>query len=237
MRTAMSMPTDPDSLLFLLQSGDALFPTGAYAHSFGLEGLTEFGVVRDAESLGAYLSQSLIPSVFAADVPLLAAAHAAAGAGEVARLCELDEMAGALKGTRELREASRRTGSQRLAVVEALTPSPLWPVLTAARAAGRWQGHAPVAFGVVCAVRGVAVVDAATAYTYQAAAGAVSAALKLLRLGQNAGQRVLQAALPAIAAGVPAAVARPAEEAGWFAPLVDVASARHETAYTRLFIS
>ena len=57
------------------------------------------------------------------------------------------------------------------------------------------------------------------------------------RLGQNAGQRVLQATLPAIAAGVPAAVARPAEEAGWFSPLVDVASARHETAYTRLFIS
>lgn len=237
MRTATPMPTDPDSLLFLLQSGDALFPTGAYAHSFGLEGLTEFGVVRDAESLGRYLTESLIPSAFAADVPLLAAAHAAAGAGDVARLRELDEWAGALKGTRELREASRRTGSQRLAVVEALTPSPLWPGLVEVRAADRWQGHAPVAFGVVCAVRGVAVVEAATAYTYQAAAGAVSAALKLLRLGQNAGQRVLQATLPAIAAGVPAAVARPAEEAGWFSPLVDVASARHETAYTRLFIS
>ena len=39
----------------LLQTSDALFPTGAYAHSLGFEESVRLGIVRDEDSLRAFL--------------------------------------------------------------------------------------------------------------------------------------------------------------------------------------
>ncbi|MGH9455741.1 MAG: urease accessory protein UreF, partial [Terriglobia bacterium] len=43
------------SFLSLLQFADGLFPTGAYAHSFGLETCVQSGAVRDGAGVEAFL--------------------------------------------------------------------------------------------------------------------------------------------------------------------------------------
>ncbi|HXG46137.1 MAG TPA: urease accessory UreF family protein, partial [Methylomirabilota bacterium] len=78
---------------------------------------------------------------------------------------------------------------------------------------------------------------ALTAYFYQTLAALLSAALKLLRLGQVGAQSLLTECLAEAGAAVAEASTVPEPDAGWFNPLLEIASARHETAYTRIFIS
>jgi urease accessory protein len=44
----------------LLQTTDSMFPTGAYAHSFGLEGAVQDGLVSDTASLDDFLTNQIV---------------------------------------------------------------------------------------------------------------------------------------------------------------------------------
>jgi len=72
---------------------------------------------------------------------------------------------------------------------------------------------------------------------YASIASLVSAAMKVLRLGQNASQTLLTETLAAAPAVIAVAEKIPVEEIGWFNPWLDIAAARHETADSRMFIS
>src|SRR4051812_7062460 len=58
----------------LLQASDSFFPTGSYAHSFGLEGLVQEGTVRDRATLRGFVFRSALPALQRTDLP--SAAHA-----------------------------------------------------------------------------------------------------------------------------------------------------------------
>ncbi len=69
------------------------------------------------------------------------------------------------------------------------------------------------------------------------ASNRVAAAVKLIPLGQTAGQRLLLGLGAMISAAVRARCALADEDLGRTAPGLGIASARHETQYTRLFRS
>jgi urease accessory protein len=95
----------------------------------------------------------------------------------------------------------------------------------------------PAAYAL--AARGFAVpADAAlTAYVWSWLENQVLAAIKLVPLGQVAGQRLLTTLGARIPALVASAMALADDEVSTFAPGLALASARHETQYTRLFRS
>ena len=70
------MPIDPT--LWLLQSNDSSYPSGAYAHSFGLEELAETGVVSKPADLERFLERQVLPALLTFDLPFFARAHRAA---------------------------------------------------------------------------------------------------------------------------------------------------------------
>ena len=71
---------------------------------------------------------------------------------------------------------------------------------------------------------------------YQAVIGnLISCALRLIPLGQTAGQRILARLEPAIIAAAYEAIDRDPADIGTAAPLIEWNSMRHETQYTRLF--
>ncbi len=74
-------------------------------------------------------------------------------------------------------------------------------------------------------------------YAFAWAESLVSAAVRLVPLGQSAGQRLLADAGDAIPSAVASALALGDEELGAAAPGQAVASALHETLYSRLFRS
>ena len=234
----------PAWLPALLQTSDSLFPTGAYAHSGGLETLVEWGVVRDAPTLAEFLRGHVVPSLARFDLPYLRFAHAAALAGDIETLTALDREVGAAKLPRETRDASAHVGSQRLRTLLKIVPirpgasgRATATAFHECMARGEAAGHAAAVAGVQAAWLGVPAEAACAAYFYGSVSGYCSAALKLIRIGQEGCQAALADVSTLAEATVRASAEVAREDAGWFDPLWEIAAARHERAFARLFIS
>lgn len=229
--------TDVQWLLGLLQASDSLYPTGAYAHSFGLEGLVDAGVVKDRETLRRFVLLSVLPTLRNVELPLASHAWRAFGAEDWAKVGELCALAAALRAPRETRQASIAIGRQRAELLAHIQAAPLAQAYVARAAAAGWPHAAALSTALEARVHGAPLSAVLAATCYAAVAGVIAAAMKVLRLGQNAAQTLLTEALALCPAIVNAAAALPLDEIGWFNPWLDVASARHETAAARLFIS
>ena len=239
MNSAPATNTDAAWIVGLLQAGDSFYPTGGYAHSFGLEGLVELGVVRDRATLAEFFRLSVLPTLRQAELPLAAHAYAALDplASDWSRVAELCILAHALKSPRELRTATENIGRQRAELAVRLHGHPLAADYLARAAAGGWPFSAAVSAALEGRVLGAPRDAVLAGICYSTLSATLAAAMKLLRIGQNAGQAVLTEALSQTPALIAAAVNVPLDEIGWFNPWLDIASARHETADARMFIS
>ena len=79
--------------------------------------------------------------------------------------------------------------------------------------------------------------DAIAAYLWAWAENQVMAAVKVVPLGQSAGQRLLATLGERIPAVAERALLLPRAQWSNFSPALAIASSRHETQYTRLFRS
>ena len=226
-------------LVGLLQAGDSFYPTGGYAHSFGLEGLVQLGVVRDRGTLGDFLRLSVLPALRQAELPLAAHAYAALdpAAPDWVRVAELCVLSHALKSAREARTATGNIGRQRAELAARLHGHPLAAGYLARATAGGWPFSVAVSAALEGRILGAPREAVLAGMVYATLSATLAAAMKLLRLGQNGGQTLLTETLGHAPALIAAAVAVPIDEIGWFNPWLDIASARHETADARMFIS
>jgi urease accessory protein len=222
---------------FLLQTADALFPTGAYAHSLGFEEAVRLGMVADEQSLTKFLELHITPALQDLELPYLRFAMTAAADANVAQLCALDARISAWKVAREMREASLQIGGRRLQALRAISAHPLLDAYAEAFTEGDALGHHLTVSGLQAVLEHIPEDAALAAYGYQTYAAICAAALKLIRIGQEGCQRSLRSATR----NLPEVVERSRHvlepDAGTFAPLLDIASMRHERAYERLFIS
>lgn len=219
------------SLWRLLQTTDSLFPTGAFSHSGGLEGLTGEGVLTTAEDAERAIEEILRHSFARVDLPVCGLAHRAALAGDVAALVDLDRRVDSLKAPREVRESSRSLGRRRLKMVPSLEE------YRRLADEGGACGHQSVVTGMHGALEGIPREETLLAFAYGTAAGLAASAMKLLPLGQTRAQALLSRMGGAMAECVREADGRGPEDLGAFLPLLDIAAMRHEVARTRLFIS
>jgi urease accessory protein len=221
----------------LLQAGDSFYPTGSYAHSFGLEGLVQAGVVHDRATLKAFFELSTLPALRQTDLPLAAHAWRALGEGDWKKVGELCILSSAQKTSREARMASENIGRQRTELMATLHGHPLALEFTRLAAERGWPYSPPVAAALEGRVLGAPLGAVLGGVYYATVASLLSAAMKLLRLGQNASQSLLTETLAQAPALITAAEAVPVADIGWFNPWLDIAAARHETADSRMFIS
>ncbi|MFT3869589.1 MAG: urease accessory UreF family protein [Nibricoccus sp.] len=221
----------------LLQLGDTFYPTGAYAHSFGLEGLVAEGVVRDRESLRQFLSISVLPSLRQSELPLVVQAWRAFEAPDWAKIGELCILASALKTAREARFAAENIGRQRVELAAKLRGHPLAQGFLQRAEEDRWPFSPAMASALEARVLGAPMEAALASVYYATIAGLLAAAMKLLRLGQNGSQTLLTEMMGLAPEIFAAAQKVQFDEIGWFNPWLDIAAARHETAEARLFIS
>lgn len=236
--TNTEAPADPPAwICALLQAGDSFYPTGSYAHSFGLEGLVQEGVVRDRDGLRQFLFLSVLPALRQADLPLAAHAWRALAVPDWKTVGELCLLSSALKAPRELRLASEQIGRQRAELLASLRPDSLAADFCRRTADHRWPGSAVVSAALEGRVAGAPLPAVLSGIYYSALAALLSAGMKLLRLGQNGAQSLLHEALAPAPAILSAATVVPLAEIGWFNPWLDIAAARHEFADARMFIS
>jgi urease accessory protein len=218
-----------DPIFWLLQANDTAYPSGSYAHSFGLEELVESGVVRTAADLENFIGKQILPALLAFEIPFFAKAHAAVLAENVDELLALDAELDAWRIPAELRDASRRIGSQRLDLLAQLDPTSL--VMD-------YRSRSPRSHHLVVTALelfSLPVGQAARAFAFQAIVALTAASMKLLRIGQTACQQIARRSLATLGEKIDDSLSQPVD--GWFNPLIEIASLRHARAHQRLFIS
>ncbi|HVA94312.1 MAG TPA: urease accessory protein UreF [Candidatus Dormibacteraeota bacterium] len=226
-----------DSFLSLLQFSDGLFPAGAYAHSFGLEYYVQSSGVTNAAGVEGFLRAHLESSLAPTDAVALLCARRAGKVGDLPACIALDETLDAMKAAGELRDASRQMGRQTLRVANHMPGQPLLAQYGQAVAQGLAPGHHPVVFGMIGAAMQWPAQEMTGAYLHSFSAALVGAALRLMPLGQLAGQRILWNVHPLIAKLAGEAQGKTQEEMWSFAPALEIASMRHASLEARLFRS
>jgi urease accessory protein len=224
----------------LLHLCDSLFPIGAFAYSDGLEAATAAGQVSTGDQLRAWMEACRDESFARTEGPAVWQAWAAFRDSDWDALLALDEELTALRPSSSVRRSSRAMGLRLLTTWQALHPDVrLAQALTLAGIGGRDYGFGPalpIAFAGVCACSGISCQQAVEAFAYTRLAATVSAAMRLMPIGQTEAHAILARTLD----GVPAAVddiERRDARVESFTPAADIAAMTHKQVYSRLFLS
>jgi urease accessory protein len=201
-------------------------PVGAYSYSQGLEWVVHAGIVRDEASAREWLVGLLGRSIAVTDLPVLLRVHAAWQARNAAAVEHWGKELTALRETAELRFEDLSMGSALLQLLVSLKHDVPFRELPFA-----------AAFAVACVEHGIGAAQACAGLAWSWCEAQVAAAVKLVPLGHTAGQRLLLALGAEIPAAVDAATRVTDDELGMSMPGLALASALHETQYTRLFRS
>jgi urease accessory protein len=220
-----------------MQIVDSAFPTGAFAHSFGLETYVQEGVVHDGASFAEFLRGSLRRGVGSSDVIAGCVARRAAEGGDDALLREANQLLTAMKAPEETRAAGAALGRRFLATCEAVFALPSISDLRERLTHESTGVQHAVAFGAVAALLGVTELDAAAGYLHAHAMGQASAAVRLVPLGGTEAQRVVRSVHEDIARLAEAATGSDLDDMSSFTPGLDIASMRHAALPARLFMS
>jgi urease accessory protein len=210
------------------------FPVGGFSYSSGIEWAVEAGDITDAASLRDWLAAMLTDGSGFCDAVLLAQAHRAVAAQDGAALREVAELAAALVPSRERQLETSTQGRAFIEIVRAA-----WDCDGLDRAVALCGGAIvyPVAVGIVSAAHAIPLDAGLHAFLHALASNWISAAARLVPLGQTDSQRVLAALERVVAATASRAMQAGLDDLGSATFRADLASLRHETQYTRLFRS
>jgi len=219
--TMMTIITDSAAIARLVAWLSPAFPTGAFAYSHGLEWAVEAGEITDGDTLRDWLADLLAHGAPRGDAILLRHAHQAD-----ADLAALADLAAA---TAPARERQAETLNQGAAFIRAARPwgCPALPDPVAY----------PIAVGALAGLHGIDADATTVAYLQSVTVNLISAAVRLVPLGQSAGLAVLADLEPVILRLAAATRGASLDDLGGAVFRCDLAAMRHETQYTRLFRS
>lgn len=220
-------------LIALLHLCDSLFPIGSFAHSDGLEAAAAAGAVATAHDLRAWLD-AMLAGPLRADAVAVKLAMNCCVESDWPELDALDAEVHALRPSAAARHANRAMGTRLLKTWQEIRPAAEIAAVVDRR--GDSAISLPIAFAIVCAASRVCGRDAVEAFLYTRLAGSVSAAMRLISVGQTEAHGVLAGVL----ARVPVAAGEildSDERPSTFAPALDIAAMSQQYVRSRLFRS
>ena len=226
-----ALPIAGTALPQLLRLASPMLPVGAYAYSQGMEWAVDVGTIVDEASALAWITDLLRFNIGTLEAPVWRRLYRAWQEGDVESARNWNERFIAIRETAEFRAETLQMGGALKAVLDAtreIDTGLLDQIESPAF---------PTAFSFAAHGLGVPLREGLTGYLWAWAENQVSAAMKLVPLGQSSGQRILVkliALLPAIADN---ALGMQEDGLSNFSPGLAIASSRHETQYTRLFRS
>ena len=236
-RTLPSPSLTNKSLYRLIHWFSPSFPIGAYSYSRGLETAIEKGFVNNQADLVDWIETDLSHGPGWADAVLFTLVFSAAKSANDHELFDLAELAHAFRGSAELELESTSQGK---AFVRAISESWSLPEIESFQKqlnARNIEITLPVAAAMSCAAEEISAREALFFFVQANASNLVSAAIRLIPLGQSEGQRALLALETSICKVVEKAPTITLDTFGASTPMIDIMSIAHETQYTRLFRS
>jgi urease accessory protein len=219
------------SLLTVLQHADTAFPSGAFAFSNGLEGVSTLGRKIDRDALQDLVGSVLLHRWTPFDRIALARSHRAGT--DLDTLIAVDREVEIANVVEPLRTGSRRNAGALLAAHVRIGTPGAERLLGAIRSGGL-VGHLTTVQGYLWRETGIAEGEALGISAYQTAGGLVAAAVRLGQLGAIDAQKVLAAVIP-LAAEAAARSVEDWERLSSATPFMDIAVMRHARADLKLF--
>jgi urease accessory protein len=227
-----------NQLLCLLQL--AFAPVGAYSYSEGIESLVETGAIDSDITLRNWLENSLQFGAVRVEAAVVVRALRAAQRGDLSALSYWNAWATAAKETEELRLQSWQMGRTLVRLLLELR-SPVSSVLpTIVKDLVECGGNPcnfAIGFGIAAASWQIEEEAAVLGYLYSWAANLASAGVKLIPLGQTAGQQLLLDVRSQISCTAREVLQLEDDDLSSCSWGLGLASMTHETQYTRLFRS
>jgi urease accessory protein len=244
-----------DPLLRLMHLVSPALPVGAFTYSQGIEWAVETGWIRTANDLEAWLGDQLDHAIAAVDLPLLARMSSAVRVRDAEAMSHWIDCLTASRETSELRAEEANRGRALVDLLVAWDLVGAQPILSGpsvtmeqgglANDAGserqRWKSalarSQAAGFAYAAAAWNIPGRETLLGYAWGWLENLVLAGVKAVPLGQTQGQRILQRLSERIPAAVDLALSLGDEDIGASSPALAIASAAHETQYTRLFRS
>lgn len=235
------------SLLRLLQLASPALPVGAYSYSEGLEGLVHKQIITNAAELEHWLSQELMYGSIRLEAAVMVRSYSAASSHSWEQLRYWNHWLTAARETEELRSQSLQMGRSllRLFIEIELKDSENQPekrpekqLETAELERLKREGcNFSTAFGLSAAHWQIELEQALLGYLQSWATNLINAGIKLIPIGQTAGQLLLsqlQLKLSQAATTIFNLEDDDLDSCGWGLALASMA---HESQYSRLFCS
>jgi urease accessory protein len=235
----MEWQNQRSGMLALLHLCDSLFPIGGFAYSDGLETATAAllkPAVSEVRDLSGWMGVCLDETMGRLEGPAVWQAWTAFGHADWPALTELDEELDALRPAASVRRSSRAMGLRLLTTWRALHPDPRLDTAEALARAGRLGPALPIAFAGACAVSAVGRRHAVEAFAYTRLAATVSAAMRLMPIGQTDAHLLLARTLDRVPAVVDGIIERDGRIES-FSPALDIAAMTQQYLHSRLFRS
>jgi urease accessory protein len=222
---------NPLALARLLRLASPALPVGAFGYSQALEWAVEAETVGNEASAEQWVGSLLKGNFARFEIPVLCAqmAHWTQRAHDAVQQLNCEYVAS--RETAELRAETLQMGSALRAALAAGDDTDV------AELSGIERLAFPTAFAFAAASWDLSAREAAIGYAFAWVENQVTAAIKLVPLGQSAGQRMLAGLSRDVVDAVATALRLPEDQWSNFSPLFAIASCRHETQYTRLFRS
>ena len=225
---------DDLTLARLLRLASPMLPVGAFSYSQGLESAVEQGWVHDAASTQRWIEDALSLSIARFEAPVWCRLYRAWEANDPAAVAHWNDFLTAARESAEFRAETLQMGySLRTLAVDSgeFDPRALTQLTVL-----QDPGFA-TAFTFLCVQWQMRERQGLLGYLWAWVENQVSAAIKVVPLGQTAGQQLLASLSPYLPAVVDGATSMGDDELSNCAPGLAIASCQHETQYSRLFRS
>ena len=217
------------SQLRLWQLISPTLPIGSFAYSQGLEYAVENGWVDSEEKTAEWIKGQIRKTLSTLDIPVMHRLYDAWQSKDKDKVLYWNQWLLAARESKELYDEDIQLGQSLNRVLKGLDIKlPFDDDI-------EWTYAAMFAYASV--KWEIPFIDSATGLLWAWSENQVAAAVKLVPLGQTSGQNILSEVLEEIPAAIEATKNFSDDEIGVLAPGLGIASALHETQYSRLFRS
>lgn len=222
---------DQTALLRLMQLVSPALPVGAFAYSQGLEFAVDQGWIKNESDTHRWISGVLEASLCHVDVALLSRLYQSWQNQDTAAIAHWNAFLFACRESSELQLEDNQLGRSLARLLADL----------GLQQAIDWQPNKSCTFANMFSLAAVhwriPLDQAVTGYLWSWLENQVAAAIKLVPLGQTSGQRILLDISARIPQTAQHGMDLKDDDIGFATPGLAIASALHETQYTRLFRS
>ena len=203
------------NIFILFQINDALFPIGAYSHSYGLETYIQKNLVRDVDSAYEYASRNNTKGII-----------------------KIDNILNNSKSSREVRIASQKLGSRFIkTLINTDVKYKNDNFINYVKSSENSLPTHTVAYGVFCQSIGIPKDKAIEGFLYSYTSQTITNCVKTIPLSQTDGQRLLYKSYEIFEEILNILPKLTIDDLCLSTPGFDIRSMQHETLYSRLYMS